>query len=91
YNLGWKLALVCQGHCSDALLDSYHAERRPVADQVMASGDAAERAQMLKGERARRERDAAIRTIFADPASRHHEAVAEAELDIDYAGSPIVM
>lgn len=91
YNLGWKLALVCQGHCSDTLLDSYHAERRPVADQVMASGDAAERAQMVKGERARRERDAAIRTAFADPGTRHHEAVAEAELDIDYAGSPIVM
>lgn len=91
YNLGWKLALVCQGHCSDALLDSYHAERRPVADQVMASGDAAENAQMVMDPEARRERDAAIRAAFSDPATRHHEAVAEAELDIDYAGSPIVM
>lgn len=91
YNLGWKLALVCQGHCSDALLDSYHAERRPVADQVMASGDAAESAQMVQGQRARHERDVAIRSAFADPGTRHHEAVAEAELDIDYAASPIVM
>ncbi|MBB1594603.1 hypothetical protein A9973_10995 [Achromobacter sp. UMC46] len=57
----------------------------------MASGDAAERAQRVKGAHARRERDAAIRTVFADPGTRHHEAVAEAELDIDYAGSPIVM
>lgn len=91
YNLGWKLALVCQGHCSEALLDSYHAERRPVADHVMASGDAAESAQMVQGRRARHERDVAIKTAFADPVTRHHEAVAEAELDIDYAGSPIVM
>jgi 2-polyprenyl-6-methoxyphenol hydroxylase-like FAD-dependent oxidoreductase len=29
-NLGWKLAAVLQGWGSDALLDSYHAERRPV-------------------------------------------------------------
>jgi 2-polyprenyl-6-methoxyphenol hydroxylase-like FAD-dependent oxidoreductase len=91
YNLGWKLALVCHGHCSDALLDSYHAERRPVADKVMASGDDAESAQMATGPNERHERDAAIRAALADSASRHHEAVAEAELDIDYAGSPIVM
>ena len=29
-NLGWKLAAVLQGWGSDALLDSYNAERRPV-------------------------------------------------------------
>jgi 2-polyprenyl-6-methoxyphenol hydroxylase-like FAD-dependent oxidoreductase len=31
YNLGWKLALVTQRHASAALLDSYAAERVPVA------------------------------------------------------------
>jgi 2-polyprenyl-6-methoxyphenol hydroxylase-like FAD-dependent oxidoreductase len=91
YNLAWKLALVCQGHCSEKLLDSYEAERRPVAEMVTASGDTAESAQMVKGAAARRERDAAIKAAFADPATRHHEAVAEAELDIDYAASPIVL
>ncbi|WP_313621333.1 FAD-dependent monooxygenase [Achromobacter sp.] len=91
FNLGWKLALVCQGHCSEALLDSYHAERRPVADLVMASGDAAESAQMVKGRAERRERDRAIQAAFGNPESRHREAISEAELDIDYAGSPIVM
>jgi len=30
-NLGWKLAAVLQGYGSDGLLDSYEAERRPVA------------------------------------------------------------
>ena len=39
----------------------------------------------------RQARDEALRAIFADPDLRHHEAVAEAELDIDYGGSPIVM
>ena len=30
-NLGWKLAAVAQGWASDAMLDSYEAERRPIA------------------------------------------------------------
>jgi len=91
FNLAWKLALVCQGHCSPALLDSYEAERRPVAERVVASGDAAERVQGQSAPTERRSRDATLRAVFADPTSRHHESVAEAELDIDYSGSPIVM
>ncbi len=42
YNLGWKLALVVGGASSDALLDSYEAERRPVAEAIGRSGEAAE-------------------------------------------------
>lgn len=91
YNLAWKLALVCKGHCSPDLLESYHDERHPVAEQVTMSGDAAETVQLMRDEAERHERDAAIRGLLADPAARHHEAVAEAELDIDYAASPIVM
>lgn len=30
HNLAWKLALVLRGQAGDALLDTYHAERRPV-------------------------------------------------------------
>lgn len=36
YNLAWKLALVLEGRAPDALLDSYEAERRPVAADVVA-------------------------------------------------------
>ena len=57
----------------------------------MASGDAAESAQMTHGQQARRARDVSIRAAFGNPEARHREAVSEAELDIDYAGSPIVM
>jgi 2-polyprenyl-6-methoxyphenol hydroxylase-like FAD-dependent oxidoreductase len=35
HNLGWKLALVASGRASDALLDSYGTERRPVAEDVL--------------------------------------------------------
>ncbi|MEU1527142.1 FAD-dependent monooxygenase [Nocardia rhamnosiphila] len=36
FNLGWKLAAVVNGHAQDALLDTYEAERRPIAEQVIA-------------------------------------------------------
>lgn len=35
YNLGWKLALVEQGRADPKLLDSYEAERKPIAEQVI--------------------------------------------------------
>ncbi len=35
FNLGWKLALVVRGDAHAALLDSYEAERRPIAEQVI--------------------------------------------------------
>jgi 3-(3-hydroxy-phenyl)propionate hydroxylase len=34
-NLGWKLAQVAQGTSPDGLLDTYHAERHPVAARVL--------------------------------------------------------
>ncbi len=38
-NLGWKLAAVVNGQASDGLLDTYQAERRPVAESVLAISD----------------------------------------------------
>ncbi|WP_258127914.1 FAD-dependent monooxygenase [Achromobacter anxifer] len=90
-NLAWKLALVCGGQCSDWLLDSYQTERRPAAQRVLASGEEAESAQLATDPDVLRARNAAIRKAFEDDTSQHHEAVAEAELDIDYRDSPIVM
>jgi 2-polyprenyl-6-methoxyphenol hydroxylase-like FAD-dependent oxidoreductase len=34
-NLGWKLAQVVKGVAPDSLLDTYHAERHPVAERVL--------------------------------------------------------
>jgi 2-polyprenyl-6-methoxyphenol hydroxylase-like FAD-dependent oxidoreductase len=41
YNLAWKLALVVSGAAGDALLDSYEAERAPVAHALLATTDRA--------------------------------------------------
>jgi 2-polyprenyl-6-methoxyphenol hydroxylase-like FAD-dependent oxidoreductase len=40
YNLAWKLALVTQGRADTALIDSYAAERMPVARALLRSTDA---------------------------------------------------
>jgi 2-polyprenyl-6-methoxyphenol hydroxylase-like FAD-dependent oxidoreductase len=39
YNLAWKLALVVSGSAGAALLDSYEAERIPVAQQLLSTTD----------------------------------------------------
>ncbi len=41
YNLGWKLALVTQGRADVALLDSYEAERVPIARRLLDTTDRA--------------------------------------------------
>jgi 2-polyprenyl-6-methoxyphenol hydroxylase-like FAD-dependent oxidoreductase len=40
-NLAWKLALVAQGRAHAALLDTYEAERLPVAQRLLATTDRA--------------------------------------------------
>jgi len=39
YNLAWKLALVIKGQADQALLDSYEAERLPVAQRLLQTTD----------------------------------------------------
>ena len=39
YNLAWKLALVVQGKAEASLLDSYEAERLPVAQRLLDTTD----------------------------------------------------
>ena len=90
FNLGWKLALVCRGEAGAGLLDSYEAERRPVAERIVSSGADVERAHAMTEAGERAARDAEIRRIFADPDAAHHEAVAAAELDRAYPRSRAV-
>jgi 2-polyprenyl-6-methoxyphenol hydroxylase-like FAD-dependent oxidoreductase len=41
YNLGWKLALVVQGRADQDLLDTYEAERMPIAKRLLKTTDRA--------------------------------------------------
>ncbi|MFE9063644.1 FAD-dependent monooxygenase [Streptomyces violaceusniger] len=40
FNLGWKLAAVCQGRAPEGLLDTYHAERHPVGAALLENTQA---------------------------------------------------
>ena len=91
FNLGWKLALVCRGLSGPGLLESYEAERRPVALRIAQSGEDSEAAQSFRSREERLARDSGIRSTFANPKSAHPEIVAHAELDRSYAGCGIVL
>lgn len=88
-NLAWKLALAAKGLASEALLDSYEAERRPVAVEMVATtkgwtepGEAfprlspSERTALLEGFKNSPEEAAALGRSFE-------------ELDLDYGASPL--
>jgi hypothetical protein len=90
-NLAWKLALVIEGDADPKLLDSYEAERRPVALEIVAAGEDMEGMGRFDDEESRARRDAEVRAALSDPETAHNEAVAEAELNITYRDSPIVL
>jgi 2-polyprenyl-6-methoxyphenol hydroxylase-like FAD-dependent oxidoreductase len=48
-NLAWKLAAVIQGRASQALLDSYERERKPVADKLVSTTDRLFKSMISKG------------------------------------------
>ena len=49
YNLAWKLALVISDRADQSLLDTYEAERRPFAQQLLATTDRAFRVVVSDG------------------------------------------
>jgi 2-polyprenyl-6-methoxyphenol hydroxylase-like FAD-dependent oxidoreductase len=89
FNLAWKLALVCKG-ADPVLLDSYEIERKPAAEMVIESGNRFEKNLTMTDPVERANRNQAIRETMAEEKTRHHEIVAETELNVDYSGSPIV-
>ena len=81
-NLGWKLAQVVNGTSPVSLLDTYHAERYPVAARVLQNT----MAQRAVG--ANDERTVALRAILAEVLTmdqpRKHIAAMIAGLDVAY-------
>ncbi len=81
-NLGWKLAQVVEGTSPDSLLDTYHAERHPVAARVLRTTTAQV---MLRspGERAKALRDTLSDVLAMEEPSRRFAAMMSG-LDIHY-------
>ncbi len=91
-NLGWKLARVVDGTAPESLLDTYHAERHPVAARALRTSMAHV---ALRRPDARTDalRDTMAEFLMADQAPRGRFAAMTFGLDIHYdlgEGHPLV-
>ena len=89
-NLGWKLALVVKGTSPESLLDTYHAERHPVAARVLHN-TMAQTALSRSGARIDALRDTMSELLSMDEPRRRIAAMISG-LDIHYgpAGHPLL-
>jgi 2-polyprenyl-6-methoxyphenol hydroxylase-like FAD-dependent oxidoreductase len=90
-NLGWKLAQVAKGTSPESLLDTYHAERHPVAVRVLRNAMASV---VLRrpGERIEAVRDVVSELVSMDEPRKRFAAMMSG-LDICYSsgeGHPLV-
>jgi len=82
-NLGWKLAQVVKGVSPDSLLDSYHAERHPVAARVLTN-TMAQIALLRRGDDGRKAAREAIAELLAMDGPRRRFGAMMSGLDIHY-------
>lgn len=90
YNLAWKLALVIRGLADATLLDSYEAERTPVADAVLGLAGRLTTMLTLTNPVSQQLRNHLMPMLSGLGAVQHQIAVQDAQLSIDYGSSPIV-
>jgi 2-polyprenyl-6-methoxyphenol hydroxylase-like FAD-dependent oxidoreductase len=90
FNLAWKLAAVIDGEAGDTLLDSYQAERAPVADSVITFTNRLTKAGTLSGV-PRQIRDVALRMLSRVPAAQRVMAETAEEVNVGYKNSPIAV
>jgi 2-polyprenyl-6-methoxyphenol hydroxylase-like FAD-dependent oxidoreductase len=90
FNLAWKLAAVVHGDAGDTLLDSYNAERYPVAARVIRFTGELTRVGTMSGV-PRRIRDVVVGMLSHVGAARRRMDNAAEEVNVNYTGSPIVV
>jgi 2-polyprenyl-6-methoxyphenol hydroxylase-like FAD-dependent oxidoreductase len=88
-NLAWKLALVVRGIGSESLLDSYSAERSPVADEVLKATGRMTSMGTLTGKLKQSLRNHATALVLGLPLVRKLAADAASEISIGYPHSPL--
>lgn len=81
-NLGWKLAQVVRGTSPDGLLDTYHAERHPVAAAVLR--DTMAQVAMLRTDERTDAMRAVLGELLALGEARRHVAARMSGLGIRY-------
>jgi 2-polyprenyl-6-methoxyphenol hydroxylase-like FAD-dependent oxidoreductase len=90
HNLGWKLALVVAGRSSDALLDTYGAERRPVAEDVLKLTHALVHYGTLSHAIKRRVRDVVVPVVSCSPVIQRRASRRMSQVYVAYPPGPLV-
>jgi 2-polyprenyl-6-methoxyphenol hydroxylase-like FAD-dependent oxidoreductase len=90
YNLAWKLALVIRGLADQELLDSYEAERTPVADAVLGLAGRLTTMLTLTNPVSQQLRNHLMPMLSGLGAVQHQVAVQDSQLSIVYDASPII-
>jgi 2-polyprenyl-6-methoxyphenol hydroxylase-like FAD-dependent oxidoreductase len=90
YNLAWKLALVIRERANPALLDSYDAERTPVAEAVLRMTERLTTLLTMRNPVGQRVRNHLMPVLTGFGNVQHQMANQDAEFDISYRSSPAV-
>jgi 2-polyprenyl-6-methoxyphenol hydroxylase-like FAD-dependent oxidoreductase len=90
FNLGWKLAMTVHGTGGQRLLDSYQAERHPVAAKVIEFTTRLTHVGTLRSELAIKLRNELVHAVSGLAPIRNAIANQLEEVALSYRGSPIV-
>ena len=90
FNLAWKLALVTSGVAKPRLLDSYHAERHPIASETLIGTDLATRVITLRSPLAQAVRNQVAMFMSSLDVVQHRLAQALSGLVRNYRKTPMV-
>ena len=89
FNLGWKLALAVAGTAAPGLLDTYEAERAPVARAVLRATGAGSRVALADHPLVRGARDLVLPVVLRGGGAQSVLAEHLTELGVSYRGGPL--
>jgi 2-polyprenyl-6-methoxyphenol hydroxylase-like FAD-dependent oxidoreductase len=90
YNLAWKLALVEKGKGKEALLESYHAEREPIAASLLAATDRMTRMAKTRNPLVQKIRNKVVPMLAGTDLVKTKLLRGMTEVELAYPESPIV-
>jgi 4,5-epoxidase len=88
-NLAWKLALVVQGRAAERLLDTYQAERRPLATAVLRGSTAATKVNIAGSPLGRLLRDQVLMRLFNQAWIQRWTTYTTSQLWVSYRRGPL--
>jgi 2-polyprenyl-6-methoxyphenol hydroxylase-like FAD-dependent oxidoreductase len=87
FNLGWKLALAVMGEAAPGLLDTYQAERHPVASSVLRGTDLGMRLMLSSQPLVRGLRERLVPALANVPSVRRRLIETISQVNVNYRGS----